>query len=97
MFGKGINKPKKTAEELALDRRTQIALDKTIGDQEDMLKSLARGKLGRASLLSSGPKTAQEAASGKRTGGASSAGNLLGGRGGSKQPISAIKNNLSRK
>ena len=77
--GKTPKKPAKTAEELALEKRTQIALDKSIGDQEDMLKALSRGTLGRVSLLSGAPKTTQEAAGGKKPGSAGGAGSLLGG------------------
>jgi hypothetical protein len=75
----GKKKPAKTAEELALEKRTQMALDKSIGDQEDMIKAMARGQLGRASLLSGAPKTAKDAAAGKRSGGGGSTGSLLGG------------------
>lgn len=75
----GEEKPKKTAEELALEKRTQIALDKSIGDQEDMFKALARGKLGRVSLLSGASKTAEDAATGKRFGTAGGVGSMLGG------------------
>ena len=77
--GKTPKKPAKTAEEVALERRTQMALDESIGDQEDMLKALSRGTLGRASLLSGAPKTAKDAAGGKRSGGGGGAGSLLGG------------------
>jgi uncharacterized membrane protein YgcG len=84
-FGDPLNlrkkksKPQQTAEEIALERRTQMALDKSIEQQEEAFKALARGKLGSASLLSGAPKTSQDAAAGKRSGGAGGAGSLLGG------------------
>ena len=56
-----------------------MALDKSIGDKEDMEKAMARGTLGAASLLSGAPKTAKDAAVGKRSGGGGGAGSLLGG------------------
>lgn len=71
-------KPKKTAEEKALERRQGIALDKEIGETEDRLAALARGTLGRVSLLSGAPKNVSEAISGPRKGGASGVGNLSG-------------------
>lgn len=69
-------KPKKTAEEKALERRQGIALDKETGKTEDRLAALVRGTLGRVSLLSGAPKNVSEAISGPREGGASGVGNL---------------------
>lgn len=77
--GKEPKKPEKTAEQSALERRTQSLLDKSIEEQEEMFKALGRGTLGRQSLLSGSPKTAQEAARGVRSGGGGGAGNLGGG------------------
>jgi hypothetical protein len=74
-------KPKKTAEEKALERRQTIALDKEIGETEERMAALTRGTLGRVSLLSGAPKNVSEAISGPRPGGASGAGNLSGSRG----------------
>lgn len=44
-------KPKQTAEEAALVKRQRMMLDEEIGEQEKLLKSLARGRLGKKSLL----------------------------------------------
>lgn len=77
-----FSKPKKaakTGEEKAAEIRTRSLLDKEIGEEEDRFKLLARGKLGRSSLLSGAPRNISEAASGSRRGGAGGAGSLLGG------------------
>ncbi len=82
------NAPKKTAQEVAVERRQQIMLDKEIEEQEDRFRALSRGKMGKASLLGGAPTTRQEAAGvgGRRSGlgGMSSGGvgGLLGGAGG---------------
>ena len=73
-------KPKKTAEEKALEIRQRSLLDKEIEEGEERFKALARGKLGRQSLLSGGPRNVKESAGGPRAsspGGAS----MLGGGG----------------
>jgi hypothetical protein len=54
--------PKKTAQEVAVERRQTIMLDKEIEEQEDRFRALSRGKLGRASLLAGAPRTRGEAA-----------------------------------
>jgi len=64
----------KTANETALEKRQQTALDKEIEEQEERLTLFTRKSLGRASLLSGAPKTAQQAA-----GKASSNGRMFGG------------------
>ena len=75
--------PDKTAEELAIERRQRSLLDDEIGESEDRLKALARGTLGRSSLLSGAPKDRMAAAGGKRgsSGGAASlvSGSLVSG------------------
>ena len=62
--GKKPKKEAKTAQEDALERRQSAALDKEIEDSEEKFKALARGKLGRVSLLTGAPKNAKEATSG---------------------------------
>lgn len=77
--------PKKappTAEELALEIRQRKALDEATAESEKKLKALARGTLGRQSLLSGAPKTEMQAATRSRSSGAGGAGSLLGGAGG---------------
>ena len=69
-------KPKKTAEEEALEKRQRAALDKEIGESEERLSALTRGTLGRVSLLSGAPKNVSEAISGPRKGGASGVGGM---------------------
>ena len=70
--------PPKTAEQQAVEKRNQTLLDQEIKKQEDLLKRLARGKLGRASLLSGAPKTVAQASAGS-PGGGSGGGSLLSG------------------
>lgn len=43
--------PEKTAEEKAMEIRQRIELDKEVAKNEGRLKAIARGKLGKASLL----------------------------------------------
>ena len=82
--------PKKTAQEVAVERRQQIMLDKEIEEQEDRFRALSRGKMGKASLLGGAPTSRQEAAGvgGRRSGlggmtaSAGGVGGLLGGAGG---------------
>ena len=57
--------PKKTAQEVAVERRQQIMLDKEIEEQEDRFRALSRGKMGKASLLGGAPRTRAEAAGGR--------------------------------
>jgi hypothetical protein len=54
--------PKKSAQEVAVERRQQILLDKEIEEQEDRFRAMSRGKLGKASLLGGAPRTRAEAA-----------------------------------
>ena len=85
--------PKKTAQEVAVERRQQIMLDKEIKDQEDRFRALSRGKMGKASLLGGAPRTRAEAAGGRSPamGGAATGGrtsmvggiaSMMGGAGG---------------
>lgn len=46
--------PKKTAEQESVERRQQFLLDEEIEETENRLKAVARGKLGKSSLLASG-------------------------------------------
>lgn len=59
--------PKPTAQELAVERRQQAALDEEIREQEERIKAMARGKLGAKSLLGGVPRTRQASATGGRT------------------------------
>lgn len=70
--------PKKTAEELALERSQKTMLNKERASTEDKLAALSRGKLGRASLLGNAARTQQEAAGGGRSSSGGGAGNLAG-------------------
>jgi hypothetical protein len=76
--------PKKTAQEVAVERRQTIMLDKEIEEQEDRFRALSRGKRGSISLLGGAPRTREEAASrGRAAGLGGSAGrSLVGGGGG---------------
>jgi len=64
--------PKPSAQQLAVERRQQAALDEEIAEQEARIAAIARGKLGAKSLLGGAPRTRAEAASGR--------GNASGGR-----------------
>jgi len=69
--------PKKSAQEVAVERRQQILLDKEIEEQEDRLRVASRAKLGKASLLGGAPRTRAEAAGRGATAGGGAA---TGGR-----------------
>ena len=56
--------PKPTAQQVATERRQQMALDKEIEEQEDRFRAMARGKLGTKSLLGGVPRSRAEAVSG---------------------------------
>lgn len=56
--------PAKTAEEVAMERRQTMLLDKTIEEEEERFKTLARGKYGRSSLLAGVGSTRAQAAGG---------------------------------
>lgn len=76
--------PKKSAQEVAVERRQTIMLDKEIEEQEDRFRAMSRGKLGRSSLLAGAPRTRGEAAGrGATAGGRTSmVGGMSGGYGG---------------
>lgn len=73
--------PKPTAEQVATERRQTMLLDKTIAEEEERFKQLARGKLGKSSLLAGAAGTRTTAAKGGVTG--RGAGMLGGGGAGS--------------
>ena len=76
--------PKKTAQEVAVERRQTIMLDKEIAEQEDRFRALSRGKRGTISLLGGAPRSREEAASrGRAAGLGGAAGRSLVGGGGS--------------
>ena len=80
--------PQKTAQEVAVERRQTIMLDKEIEEQEDRFRALSRGKRGTVSLLGGAPRSREEAASrGRAAGlggsaGRSLVGGMMGGMGG---------------
>ena len=75
--------PKKSAQEVAVERRQTIMLDKEIEEQEDRFRALSRGKRGTVSLLGGAPRSREEAAGrGRAYGLGGSAGRSLAGRGG---------------
>ena len=65
--------PKPTAQQLAVERRQSMALDKEIEEQEERQRALARGQLGTRSLLGGVPgmggRRAAERAAPTRMGG----------------------------
>lgn len=84
-------KPKKTAQELAIERRQRLELNKTIQKQEDLFSLLSSRKLGSASFLSGSPRTSEEAAGGGGGGGKGLARSLLPGRSGTpRQPSTSV-------
>ena len=76
--------PAKTAEEVAMERRQTMLLDKEISEEEERFKTLARGKYGKSSLLSGvGSTRAQASGTGGGTGrGTSMLGRASGPAGG---------------
>jgi hypothetical protein len=80
---KSSKKEEKTAEQVSTERRQQFLLDDEIEETEGRLKATARGKLGKASLLTSG-STRRGGATGATgaTGGSSLIGPSTGGGGG---------------
>lgn len=86
--------PAPTAEQKALERRQRMMLDDEIEETEDRLKALARGQLGRQSLLGGVPASASAAArrSSSGRGGGMLGGGGSGGRGGggSSSPSSSF-------
>ena len=89
---KAPKRPKPTAQQLAVERRQQTALDKEIEEQEERFAAMARGQKGVKSLLGGVPASRAEMAGAKpagakaRTmlgmGGASSASSGAGSYGG---------------
>ena len=57
--------PKPSAQEVAIERRQQVALDKEIEEQEDRLRAATRNRLGTKSLLGSVPRSRAESAGGR--------------------------------
>jgi len=76
--------PKPTAQQIAVERRQTIALDKEIEEQEERFRAAARGKLGTRSLLGGVPRSRAEAAGGRA--GAAPARTMLGMGGGAAGP-----------
>jgi predicted lipid-binding transport protein (Tim44 family) len=80
--------PKKTAQEVAVERRQIIMLDKEIEEQEDRFRALSRGKRGTVSLLGGAPRSREEAANRRAaaglggSAGRSLVGGMMGGMGG---------------
>lgn len=54
--------PKPTAQQLAVERRQSMALDREIEEQEERQRALARGRLGTRSLLGGVPGMGSRAA-----------------------------------
>ncbi len=87
-----FSKPKKptaTAEEKAIGIRQRTLLDKEIEEQEARFKNIARGKLGRSSLLTGAPRTPAEAASGSRRAASGGSGSLLSSGSSASGPVSS--------
>ena len=78
--GKDPEKPDPTAEQLALERRQQAALDKETEEIERRAKMMARSRLGANTLLSGAEPTQERAVTrGASSGAGASGGSLLGG------------------
>lgn len=92
-------KPAKTAGQLAAERRTTSMLDEEIAKQEELLKAMARNRLGSKSLLTGASRTrAESAGRAAKVGGGSASGSLLpsgiGGGSGASRP--AANRNIRR-
>lgn len=74
-------RPAKTAEQVALEKRQQTALDKEIEEQEERLGLFKRRSLGKASLLSGAARTATEAAGRPGSTASATRPSLMGGSG----------------
>ena len=78
--------PKPTAQQIAVERRQQIALDKEIEEQEDRFRAMARGKLGVKSLLA-GVSRSPTRATASRPSGTPQGGTASGPYGGNRRQI----------
>lgn len=58
--------PKPTAQQLAVERRQSMALDKEIEEQEERQRALSRGQLGTQSLLGGVPGMGRQRVAGDR-------------------------------
>jgi hypothetical protein len=78
--------PKKTQEQVSAERRQQHLLDDSIEETENQLKAVARGKLGKSSLMGSGAsrRGATSKSSMLSTGAGGGGGSAGGGGGGSR-------------
>lgn len=77
---KGPKKPDPTAEQLALERRQQVALDKETELMERRAKMMARSRLGANTLLSGAEPTQERVVTrGSTSGAGTTGGSLLGG------------------
>lgn len=104
---KGPEKPDPTAEQLALERRQQVALDKETELMERRAKMMARSRLGANTLLSGAEPTQERMVTRGSTGGAGTAGGSLlgggstggagGGGGGSSAPSRGMPSGTTRK
>ena len=65
---KAPKRPKPTAQQLAVERRQQTALDKEIEEQEERFAAMARGQKGVKSLLGGVPASRAEMAGAKPAG-----------------------------
>ena len=74
--------PKPTAQQIAVERRQAVALDKEIEEQEERFRAAARGKLGTKSLLGGVPRSRSEAAGGAGRGAPARTMLGMGGMGG---------------
>ncbi len=73
-------KPAKTQEQIANEIRIKRDLNKEIEEEEEREAAIARGKLGRSSMLSGAPRTIAEVAGRPNRGGGGGAGSLLPGK-----------------
>ncbi len=72
-------KPGKTPEQIANEVRIRRELDEVKEEEEERQAAIARGKLGRSSMLSGAPRTIAESAGRPKQGGGGGAGSLLSG------------------
>lgn len=103
---KGPEKPDPTAEQLALERRQQAALDKETEEMERRAKMMARSRLGANTLLSGAEPTQERMVTRGSTSGAGTAGGSLlgggstggtgGGGGGASAPSRGIPSGTTR-
>ena len=81
------DKPKKTAEQVAAERRQTLGLNREIQDEERRLRALSQRRLGASSLLAGLPGSGGSSGATASTAGPRGLGGGSGGGGGSNKSV----------